>query len=70
MTAFITNHWVEISGVIALVILLAERIARLTPTETDDGIVKRLRAIARVLSIDVRDNPGKGGRSRTPDLEG
>lgn len=59
MFEFVQNHWLEISGIVALVILLGERVARLTPTETDNKIFQALRKLAQVVSIDVPDNPGK-----------
>lgn len=58
MFEFVQTHWVEIGGIAALVILLGERVARLTPTETDNKIFKALRRLAQVVSIDVPDNPG------------
>lgn len=35
---FITNNWAEISGVIALVIIIGERIAAKTETKKDDAV--------------------------------
>lgn len=58
MVEFVQTHWVEIGVIIGGVILVAGRIAKLTPTETDDKIVAALHKLARVLSIDVPDNPG------------
>jgi hypothetical protein len=58
MGLFVAN-WVEVSGVIALVILIADRIAKLTPTKTDDAVMAIVNKIATVLAIRVKDNPGK-----------
>lgn len=35
---YITQHWAEIAGVLALVIVVGERIAALTETKKDDAI--------------------------------
>lgn len=35
---FITNNWTEIAGVLALVIVIGERIAAVTETKKDDAI--------------------------------
>lgn len=49
----------EISGGIAMLILLAERVARITPTKTDNRVLKVIRRVANVLGLNVPDNPGK-----------
>lgn len=35
---FITQNWTEIAGVVALVVVIGERIAALTETKKDDAI--------------------------------
>jgi hypothetical protein len=35
---YIQNHWTEIAGVVALLIVVGERIAALTETKKDDAI--------------------------------
>lgn len=35
---FITQNWTEIAGVIALVVVIGERVAALTETKKDDAI--------------------------------
>lgn len=47
--------WAEIAGIVALGILFFERIARLTPTKSDDKIVQAVRKVAKALSIDLPD---------------
>lgn len=39
-------------GIIALVVLLAERLARLTSNETDDKVVSFIRKSLRTLGLD------------------
>lgn len=57
---FLNNiDWTEIAGIVALVILLAEKVARVTPTETDNKVVAWLYKIAAVIGIKVEDNKGK-----------
>ena len=55
MEAIMNFPWAEAAGAAALFILAFERVARLTPTESDDKIVQALRKVAKVLSIDVPD---------------
>lgn len=59
MLELVTENWPQIAGVIAAVVLLAERIARLTPTETDNRVLRRVKKLADVIGINVPDNPGK-----------
>jgi len=47
--------WAELAGIAALGIVFFERIARLTPTKSDDKIVQFVRKAAKALSIDVPD---------------
>ncbi len=56
---WITANWAEIGVVIGGFIFVFDRIAKLTPTETDNKIVALLYKAASVLSIKVPDNPGK-----------
>ena len=35
---FLTQNWTEIAGVVALVVVIGERIAALTETKKDDAI--------------------------------
>lgn len=55
MIEYITSNFVEISGVIALIILVGERIARLTPTETDNKIIQWIRKVANVIGVNFPD---------------
>jgi hypothetical protein len=55
----IIENWPQIAGVLAAVVLLAERVARLTPTETDNRILRKVKQLADVVGINVPDNPGK-----------
>jgi hypothetical protein len=59
MLEYVQTNWMEISVIAGIVIVLASRVAKLTPTQTDDKVVAALRKLALVLSIDVPDNPGK-----------
>lgn len=40
------------AGAIALGVLLAERLARLTPNKTDDAVVNILRKVLRAVGVD------------------
>lgn len=55
MIEFITEHFAELAGIIALVIVIAERIAKLTPTESDNKIVQAIRKTAKALGLDFPD---------------
>lgn len=55
METLLALPWAEIAGIAALGIVFFERIARLTPTKSDDKIVQALRKAAKVLSVDVPD---------------
>jgi hypothetical protein len=59
MLEYVQTNWMEISVIAGIVIVLASRVAKLTPNQTDDKVVAALRKLALVLSIDVPDNPGK-----------
>lgn len=52
MEAGIAALVVKYGGVAALVILLGERLARLTPNKTDDKIVDVLRKGLRIVGVD------------------
>ncbi|GAB5387724.1 MAG: hypothetical protein Alpg2KO_06920 [Alphaproteobacteria bacterium] len=61
MMGFIEGmDWTELAGIAAMLILIAERVARLTPTETDNRVLAIIRRIANVLGLNVPDNPGGG----------
>lgn len=56
---FFQENW-EAIGVIAVFLILAgERIALLTPTETDNNFFKWLRKGAKLVGLVFPDNPGK-----------
>jgi hypothetical protein len=55
----VIENWPQIAGVLAAVVLLAERVARLTPTETDNRVLRKVKQLADVVGINVPDNPGK-----------
>ena len=52
--SFIEN-WGVYAGAIAAAILLFDRIAKITPTNTDNEILKIILKIATVLGIKVED---------------
>ena len=58
MIDWIIDNWQEVGVIAALVILAGERVARLTPTETDNKVLMKVRKIAQILGIDVPNNPG------------
>jgi hypothetical protein len=45
----------EIAGIIALAIILFERIAKMTPNTTDNKILVFVRKVASVLGLKVED---------------
>ncbi len=49
-------------GVATFFIAAFERLARITPTKTDDAIVGVFHKIFSVLGVNVPDNPGKAGQ--------
>lgn len=51
--------WAEITGVAVAFVLAFEKLAKLTPTETDNKILGWLYKLFSVLGIKVKDNPGK-----------
>ena len=59
METIMNLPWAEIAGIVALLILVFDRIAKLTPTETDDKVVEAVYRIASVLGLRFEDNPGK-----------
>ncbi len=46
-------------AVVLAVIVLANKIADITPTKTDDGWVKAVRRVAVILGLKFPDNTGK-----------
>lgn len=53
----------QTGGIIALVLMavkIADMIAKATPTNTDDMILRWIRRIARAIALDVPDNTGSG----------
>jgi hypothetical protein len=49
-------------GVAAAAILLFDRLAKLTPTKSDDAILNWLYKIFAILGFKIKDNPGTGGK--------
>tara|TARA_R110000868_G_scaffold26661_8_gene102428 strand:- start:1411 stop:1590 length:180 start_codon:yes stop_codon:yes gene_type:complete len=58
MIEFVQTHWAEIAGVLAACVLVFDRIAKITPTQTDDKILAWVYKITAVLGVKVKDNPG------------
>ena len=48
---FTTNNWTEIAGVLALVIVIGERIAAVTENKTDDAIFGAVHKILVALKF-------------------
>ena len=42
-------------GVVAAVILFAERISKITPTKTDNKVLQFIRKTAKAIGLDVED---------------
>jgi hypothetical protein len=54
---FIAN-WAEIAGVLAALLLTFDRLAKITPTQSDNKYVEIAYKVFAVLGIKVQDNPG------------
>ncbi len=48
---FLTQNWTEIAGVLALVIVIGERIAAVTENKTDDAIFGAVHKILVALKV-------------------
>jgi len=55
MLEFIQTHTSELAGIAAAIILAAERIARLTPTNSDNKVVQVIRKIANAIGLNFPD---------------
>jgi hypothetical protein len=54
---FITTNWTEIAGVIALVVVVGERIAALTETKKDDAIFGAIYKVLKGLGLKFPEAP-------------
>lgn len=52
---WIMTNWMEVAGIAALTIIVFERIARLTPTQSDDIAVQWVRRIASTIGLNFPD---------------
>lgn len=48
---FVTQNWTEIAGVIALIVVIGERIAALTETKKDDAIFGAIYKTLKALGL-------------------
>lgn len=51
MIEFLSNNWTEIAGVLALVIVIGERIAAVTENKTDDKVFAAIHNILVALKL-------------------
>lgn len=51
MTAFIAEHYDEVLEIIGAVVALATLIVKLTPTQKDDTILKKIIGVLSALSL-------------------
>ncbi len=51
IVTFLTNHWGDILGVVALIVVLADKVAKLTPTTVDDDLVAKVEAALKSLGV-------------------
>jgi hypothetical protein len=58
MIEFLTSNWAELAGVLALFVVAFEKLAKVTPTKTDNKIVAFLQKVFTVLGVKVEDNQG------------
>lgn len=54
---FIAQNWTEIAGVIALVVVIGERIAALTETKKDDAIFGAIYKVLKGLGLKFPEPP-------------
>ncbi len=59
MIDFLWTHWLEILAMLTALVTFAERLARLTPTQSDDRLVAALRRLLQLLAVDVPDRQGQ-----------
>jgi hypothetical protein len=59
MENFVSDYGAYL-GVAAAFVILFDRIAKLTPTKSDDKVVEWIYRITAILGLKVKDNPGKG----------
>jgi hypothetical protein len=57
MEAITNLDWTSIAVIAGGVIFVADRIARLTPTKSDDAVLKVVYRLAAMVSIKVPDIP-------------
>ena len=58
MEQFLTDYAPYIA-IVTAVVVLAEKVAKITPTKSDDKIVQYVYKLFSVLGLNVKDNPGK-----------
>lgn len=56
MIDFLTNHWDAIAATLAAVILLADKVTKLTSTTRDDEIVAKIEDVVGKLLPKVESN--------------
>lgn len=49
-------------GVAAAAVLFFDRLAKLTPTKSDDAVLNVIYKVFAILGFKVKDNPGTGGK--------
>lgn len=55
MLDFIKNNWTEIAGVLALVIIIGERVAAVTANKTDDKIFSAIHSALKAIGFKFPD---------------
>ena len=56
---WLTENWVAVAAGVSAGVLFFDRLAKLTPTKSDDALVAKLYKLFAVMGIKVKDNPGK-----------
>jgi hypothetical protein len=54
---FVTQNWTEIAGVIALIVVVGERIAALTETKKDDAVFGAIYKVLKGLGLKFPESP-------------
>lgn len=52
------TDWAAVAGIAAAFVLAFDRLAKITPTETDNKIVGWAYKVFKLLGVKIKDNPG------------
>ena len=55
---WLIENWASVAGIAAAVVLVFDRLAKLTPTNSDNAWVERLQRLFALIGLKVSDNEG------------